>query len=517
VAAPAAGERYAASKGAIFTAMDRDTGDVVWERVLGPSSTLGGVMTSLATDGERVFLANTNWVVFGFFGGIRHPLDNSTVMAIDPATGAEAWSVQMPTPMFGAMTVADGVVFFGLIHGEVSGLETETGDEVFYAAVNGPIGGGISVARGQVYVPYGFNFATALTLDAGVVGFKYAGTKVRRAQRRGTGFAQRPAPLAFVRGFSQRHDAPIRAAGIWAVTLLGCFGDGGVSPDKEEPMGSRSVLALAFAISAIPASLAAQVPEVEDQVGDKVDSDEPVGPAAEPVADTDPTEAEPPAAEAATSPAVPSSAPVTEPGTASGAPSQPEHHVWARRRLPVYVQLGPAGGVLYEDEGNRLTARESRRLAAGGLLLRAGAVLREHHLLGMRLAMSGRPSRAVVIDGQASNQWGGVGQVSFGPEYRYLTGAGFYFGGSLGLHAIGAGLELSADPPDPDCRGVECNDVEGRGALGAALTASVGYELRVTPWFAMTMELYGGMQAAVDDEDRDMDTATLGVAFGAGL
>lgn len=162
----------AGSKGAIFKAMDRDTGAVVWERTLGPNSTLGGVMTSPATDGERIFVTNNAWVVFGFFGGVHHPLDTSTAMAIDPATGDELWSVQLPTPMFGALTVAGGVVFAGLINGEVYGLDTETGAEVFHTTVNGPLGGGISVARGQVYVPYGFNFAGFATPDAGVASFK---------------------------------------------------------------------------------------------------------------------------------------------------------------------------------------------------------------------------------------------------------------------------------------------------------------------------------------------------------
>jgi polyvinyl alcohol dehydrogenase (cytochrome) len=162
----------AGSKGAIFKILDRDTGALVRDRVLGTSSTLGGVMTSPATDGERVFLANNTWNVFGFFGGIHHPADFSTVMAIDPSTGLDAWTVQMPTPMFGAMTVADGVVFFGLLNGEVYGLDTETGEEVFHAEVAGPLGGGISVARGQVYVPYGFNFASFSTPAAGVASFK---------------------------------------------------------------------------------------------------------------------------------------------------------------------------------------------------------------------------------------------------------------------------------------------------------------------------------------------------------
>lgn len=162
----------AGSKGAIFKAMDRDTGAVVWERVLGPNSTLGGVMTSPATDGERIFVTNNSWRAFGFFFGVHHPADTSVVMAIDPATGTELWSVRMPTPMFGALTVADGVVFLGLINGEIYGLDTVTGAQVFHDAVNGPLGGGISVARGRVYVPYGFNFAGFATPDAGVAVFK---------------------------------------------------------------------------------------------------------------------------------------------------------------------------------------------------------------------------------------------------------------------------------------------------------------------------------------------------------
>jgi len=160
------------SKGAIFKAMDRDTGDIAWERTLGPNSTLGGVMTSGATDGERIFVANNSWLAFGFFLGAHSPYDTSTVMAIDPANGDELWSVGMAAPMFGALTVVDGVVYLGLINGHVYGLNAQTGAQVFHTTVNGPLGGGISAARGRLYVPYGFNFAQFVSPGAGVACFK---------------------------------------------------------------------------------------------------------------------------------------------------------------------------------------------------------------------------------------------------------------------------------------------------------------------------------------------------------
>jgi outer membrane protein assembly factor BamB len=78
----------------------------------------------------------------------------------------------MPAPMFGAMALADGKLFHGLINGRIVALDAETGALLFEDQAPGTIGGGFSVIDRRVYVGYGFSFFNGTTADAGVISYK---------------------------------------------------------------------------------------------------------------------------------------------------------------------------------------------------------------------------------------------------------------------------------------------------------------------------------------------------------
>jgi polyvinyl alcohol dehydrogenase (cytochrome) len=161
------------SKAGIFKAMDRDTGATIWERQLGVGSSLGGIMSSAATDGKLIYVNANSWLRFGFITTNTHnPLDTSTTYALDARTGATVWSVQMPAPMFGAMALADGMLFHGLINGRIVGLDAATGALKFEDQAPGTIGSGFSVSDHHLLVGYGFNFFNGTTADAGVISYK---------------------------------------------------------------------------------------------------------------------------------------------------------------------------------------------------------------------------------------------------------------------------------------------------------------------------------------------------------
>jgi polyvinyl alcohol dehydrogenase (cytochrome) len=68
------------SKAGIFKAMDRDTGATIWERQLGVGSSLGGIMTTAATDGDLIYVNSNSWRAFGYILSNTHsPLDTSEV------------------------------------------------------------------------------------------------------------------------------------------------------------------------------------------------------------------------------------------------------------------------------------------------------------------------------------------------------------------------------------------------------------------------------------------------------
>jgi polyvinyl alcohol dehydrogenase (cytochrome) len=161
------------SKAGLFKAIDRDSGATIWERQLGRGSTLGGIMTTAATDGNLIYVNSNSWIAYGFILSNTHnALDTSTTYALDAKTGATVWSVKMPAPMFGAMALADGKLFHGLINGRIVALDAATGSLLFEDQAPGTIGSGFSIGHGRVYVGYGFSFFNGTSADAGVISYK---------------------------------------------------------------------------------------------------------------------------------------------------------------------------------------------------------------------------------------------------------------------------------------------------------------------------------------------------------
>lgn len=150
-------------KAGVYAVLDRDDGETVWATQLGPGSHLGGVMTTAAVGDGTIYVANNTWTGTLFdFGSDEN---SAVVVALDAATGEIRWQRPMPRPIFGALTLAGGVVWHGTIDGVVHALDAATGVEVWNHPPGGDdpdagIGGGVSVVDGAVFVGYGFWFFT---------------------------------------------------------------------------------------------------------------------------------------------------------------------------------------------------------------------------------------------------------------------------------------------------------------------------------------------------------------------
>jgi outer membrane protein assembly factor BamB len=149
------------SKQGIFKALDRDTGAEVWTTQLNKASDVGGIMTSAATAHGVLYVNSNNWIDFGFLHGEHSVNDTSTTFAIDGATGTVLWKRDLPAPMFGALSIANGLLFQGVIDGNLIALDIYTGAERWRDKLPGPIGAGVSFADGAMFVSYGFTFFKA--------------------------------------------------------------------------------------------------------------------------------------------------------------------------------------------------------------------------------------------------------------------------------------------------------------------------------------------------------------------
>ncbi len=148
-------------KGGVYHVLDRATGDPVWEVPLTSGSPLGGIMVTAALSDGVIYVSSNTWRAFAFVTtGMHSPLDTSTTFALDARDGTVLWATPMPAPMFGALSVANGVVYHGTIDGTVHALSAKDGTELWHDKPGGDIGSGFSVTGGTLYVGRGMWFFT---------------------------------------------------------------------------------------------------------------------------------------------------------------------------------------------------------------------------------------------------------------------------------------------------------------------------------------------------------------------
>lgn len=143
----------AGEKSGDFLLLDRDTGALRWKTHVGPGGLTGGLQWGSATDGKRIYVAESN------SADLRTP---GYWSALDPVTGAELWRTYDPGTGIGALPCA---FFPSCTYGAI-------GINFGYSA-EGPV----SVANGVVYAcslnPIGANMV-ALDAATGQIRWTYA-------------------------------------------------------------------------------------------------------------------------------------------------------------------------------------------------------------------------------------------------------------------------------------------------------------------------------------------------------
>lgn len=142
----------AGQKSSDVHAFRRDTGELVWTRNLGGGSRdgiLGVFVNSTWTGKYMLFACNQN-------GGA-----SSELFALDGGTGEIAWQRKLDGPVWGRISVANGVGFAG-VGGKLEIFDTDTGARIkTIAGKRGTVAGTISIANGRVAYGEGMSWATA--------------------------------------------------------------------------------------------------------------------------------------------------------------------------------------------------------------------------------------------------------------------------------------------------------------------------------------------------------------------
>jgi polyvinyl alcohol dehydrogenase (cytochrome) len=159
----------AGDKGGTFHALDRDTGELVWETQLTPGSVFGGEIGSAAfVDGTLLATSNVG------DPDTNAPTDATKVFALEPATGDIAWeSEELPGKIFAPVSAVPGVAFVGTDRGRLVAFAVATGEELWSHDAPARTGCGPSIVGGRVLWGYGFTLFDGPG-DGGVISFALA-------------------------------------------------------------------------------------------------------------------------------------------------------------------------------------------------------------------------------------------------------------------------------------------------------------------------------------------------------
>ena len=157
----------AGDKAGVYHALDRDTGEVVWETTLTPGSFFGGEIGSGALVDDKI-------VVVSNVGdpATNAPTNVAKVFALDPGSGEILWEAEdFQGKIFAPVSAVPGVAFVGTDTGLLAALDTRTGEQLWTTNAPDRTGSGPSIVDGRVLWGYGFILFDGPG-DGGVISFE---------------------------------------------------------------------------------------------------------------------------------------------------------------------------------------------------------------------------------------------------------------------------------------------------------------------------------------------------------
>jgi len=143
----------AGDKGSRFTAIDRDSGRILWMRnALTPSRSpgTGGVLNNGATDGQYFYvLANDASTA------------KATLFKLEPEKGDDVWTKPFEKLAWGSPSLANGLLVVP-VNDDLFVLNAETGDQLAMFNTGGTTAGGAAaIAQGRIVVKSGLLYQYA--------------------------------------------------------------------------------------------------------------------------------------------------------------------------------------------------------------------------------------------------------------------------------------------------------------------------------------------------------------------
>ena len=151
-------------KSGIYWAFNAANGNIVWDTLVGPGSSLGGIEWGSAYDGQRVYAAEADpfGIPYTLSGGASAA--GGSWAGIDPSTGAIEWQTATPGGYgaLGPVSTAAGVVYAGSLDPsptdpDMFALNAATGQILWSFAAGSSINSAPAIVDGTLYWGTGYS------------------------------------------------------------------------------------------------------------------------------------------------------------------------------------------------------------------------------------------------------------------------------------------------------------------------------------------------------------------------
>jgi polyvinyl alcohol dehydrogenase (cytochrome) len=136
-------------KAGVYHAVDRETGEVLWEAPLTEGGLQGGVMASAAVADGHVYVASND------------ASRDAQLVALDVDDGAEAWRADVGAHVTGPVTWSEGALLLADDDGRIGAHDAADGRRIWSHDVAAPAAAGVTVVDGTVLTGFGWWLASA--------------------------------------------------------------------------------------------------------------------------------------------------------------------------------------------------------------------------------------------------------------------------------------------------------------------------------------------------------------------
>jgi polyvinyl alcohol dehydrogenase (cytochrome) len=135
-------------KSGVYWALNRETGEVVWQQQISPAGFLGGMEGTAAVANGVIAVPATDWP--GFDGPAT-----GLVTALDAATGDILWTVEESAPAASPTSITNDVVLHAGLDGILHIFSLAEGTEIWRNDLGASVSSGIAATDGYVVLGVG--------------------------------------------------------------------------------------------------------------------------------------------------------------------------------------------------------------------------------------------------------------------------------------------------------------------------------------------------------------------------